>query len=220
MGNTIVNRDKLAQEIIDTCLKMSELGLNQGTSGNVSARYQDGMLITPSGVAYEQLTPNDIVFIDNQGQFESGKVPSSEWHFHLSGYQARPDLNAVIHNHAVNSTAVSILNKAIPAIHYMVAVTGTDHVPCLPYHTFGSQALADSVEQGLQQSKAVLLQHHGMIAVEVNLAKALWLAHEVEILAELYLKVLATIPTPLTLTKEEMAVVLEKFKSYGLKTDS
>ncbi|MGF1909752.1 L-fuculose-phosphate aldolase [Vibrio kasasachensis] len=214
-----MNREQLAQEIIDTCLEMNALGLNQGTSGNVSARYKEGMLITPSGIPYKKLTPEMIVYVDREGNYETDKVPSSEWHFHLSCFEARPELNAVVHNHAVHSTAVSILNRNIPALHYMVAVTGTDHVPCIPYATFGSQALADSVINGIRESKAILMQHHGMIAMEVSLEKALWLANEVEVLANLYLKIAAVQNEIPTLSAPEMAVVLEKFKTYGLKSE-
>ncbi|MDX7993121.1 L-fuculose-phosphate aldolase [Xenorhabdus littoralis] len=213
-----MNREKIAQEIIDTCLKMNALGLNQGTSGNISARYQDGFLITPSSVLYEKLTPEQIVYVSNEGQYDADKVPSSEWLFHLSCYQARPELHAVVHNHAVNATAVSILNHAIPAIHYMIAVTGTDHVPCIPYATFGTSELADSVKDGIKHSKALLMQHHGMIAMEVNLEKALWLANEIEILAKLYLKVLPIAKNVPVLSPAEIQRILEKFKSYGLKT--
>jgi len=215
-----MNRACLAQEIIESCLEMSRLGLNQGTSGNISVRYQDGMLITPSGVAYHKLTPEQIVFVNYDGQAEPNKVPSSEWLFHLACYQARPELNAVVHNHAVNSTAVSILNHAIPAIHYMIAVTGGNTVPCIPYATFGSRELADSVEQGIKTSKALLMQHHGMIAMEVNLEKALWLANEVEVLANMYLKLLAISDTVPVLSHEDMRRVNDKFKTYGLKTDA
>ncbi|PSW20801.1 L-fuculose-phosphate aldolase [Photobacterium sanctipauli] len=212
-----MNRDQLAQDIINTCIEMNKLGLNQGTAGNVSARYKEGMLITPSGIPYEKLVPEQIVYVTNEGQFESDKIPSSEWLFHLAYYKARSDINAVVHNHAVNSTAVSILNKPIPAIHYMVAASGAAEIPCVPYATFGSKPLADFVQQGAKQSKAILLQHHGMIAGEQNLEKALWLAHEVEVLAELYLKVMAITEQPKILDTGEMATVLEKFKTYGLK---
>lgn len=213
-----MDRHALSREIIETCLEMTRLGLNQGTSGNVSARYQEGMLITPSGLPYDELTEDDIVYVADDGQAEPGKKPSSEWHFHLSCYQARPDLNAVVHNHAVNCTAVSILNKPIPAIHYMVAVSGTDEIPCVPYSTFGTQTLADDVALFIKQSKALLLQHHGMLVAEVSLKKALWLAHEVEVLAALFLKILAVTPDVPVLPKDEMLVVLDKFKSYGLRT--
>lgn len=100
-----MERIKLAEKIISTCREMNASGLNQGTSGNVSARYTGGMLITPSGIAYSKMTPDMIVFVDDKGKPEAGKIPSSEWLIHLACYKARPELNAVIHTHAVNSTA-------------------------------------------------------------------------------------------------------------------
>ena len=214
-----MNRIELSQHIIDTCIEMTRLGLNQGTAGNVSVRFDNGMLITPTGIPYEQLTPEQIVYVAEDGTFEEGKLPSSEWLFHLTCYQHRPDINAVVHNHAINSATVSILNKPIPAIHYMIAASGTTEIPCVPYATFGSPQLAKYVEEGISKSKAILPQHHGLIAGEVNLDKALWLAHEVEVLAELYLKALAVNPEVPTLDDESMQVVLEKFKSYGLRVE-
>ncbi|MGL4683513.1 MAG: L-fuculose-phosphate aldolase [Gibbsiella quercinecans] len=214
-----MERANLACEIIETCLEMTRLGLNQGTAGNVSTRYDDGMLITPSGIPYERLTENMIVYVDHQGHHEEGKLPSSEWRFHLAAYQIRPDANAVVHNHAIHCTAVSILNRPIPAIHYMIAAAGGNSIPCAPYATFGTQALSEFVAVALKNRKATLLQHHGLIACEVNLEKALWLAHEVEVLAQLYLSTLAiTDPVPI-LDDDEIAVVLEKFKTYGLRIE-
>ena len=213
-------RKKISQEIIETCLEMVKLGLNQGTAGNVSVRYHEGLLITPSGIQYDKLTPEHIVYISNEHEFEEGKIPSSEWLFHLICYQTRAECNAVIHNHAINCTAVSILNKPIPAIHYMVAASGTNEIPCIPYATFGSAKLADYVKDGIATSKAILLQHHGMIACEENLAKALWLAHETEVLAELYLKTLAIQSEIPVLDNEEMDIVLGKFATYGLRVET
>lgn len=214
-----MKREQLAREIIDTCLEMNRLGLNQGTAGNISVRYEGGMLITPSGTPYDQLTEDKIVFVDADGKAEEGKLPSSEWRFHQAVYHARPDLNAVVHNHAINCAAVSILNKSIPAIHYMIAAAGGNDIPCVPYATFGTARLSEYVAEGITNRKAILLQHHGLIAAEENLAKALWLAHESEVLAELYLKLLATTDSVPVLPEEELAVVLEKFKSYGLRVE-
>ncbi|SON49762.1 L-fuculose-phosphate aldolase [Vibrio tapetis] len=212
-------RYELAQEIIETCLEMNRLGLNQGTAGNISARYEGGMLITPTGIEYAKLTPNHIVFVSGEGEFEEGKIPSSEWAFHMVCYNAREDCHAVVHNHAVNSTAVSILNRPIQAIHYMVAASGTTEIPCVPYATFGSPELAGYVDNGIRQSRAILLQHHGMITVGENLKKALWLAHETEVLAELYLKCAAIEPNVPVLPTQEMHHVLDKFKTYGLRVE-
>ncbi len=96
----------------------------------MSARYENGMLITPSGIPYERLTENMIVYVDNDGKYDKGQLPSSEWRFHLAAYQTRPDANAVVHNHAVHCTAVSILNRPIPAIHYMIAAAGELYSVC------------------------------------------------------------------------------------------
>ncbi len=210
-----MNRKALSRKIIDTCLEMTRLGLNQGTAGNVSVRYQDGMLITPTGTPYEQMTEDSIVYVDKDGKHEEGKLPSSEWQFHLAVYEARPELDAVVHNHALNCAAASILGEPIPAIHYMIACTGTDHIPCVPYATFGTHKLADYVREGIKGSKAILLAHHGLITADKTLDKALSIAHEIEVITEWYLKLLATGKPIPTLPKEEMDVVLEKFKSYG-----
>ena len=214
-----MERTRLSREIIETCLEMTRLGLNQGTAGNVSARYQDGMLITPSGIPYERMTEQMIVYVDNDGRSEEGKLPSSEWRFHLAAYQTRPEANAVVHNHAIYCTAVSILNRPIPAIHYMIAAAGGNSVPCAPYATFGTRELSEHVVVALKNRKATLLQHHGLIACEANLQKALWLAHEVEVLAQLYMKTLAVVDPVPVLSDEEIAVVLEKFKTYGLRIE-
>ncbi|TLV04894.1 L-fuculose-phosphate aldolase [Klebsiella indica] len=214
-----MERAILAQQIIDTCLAMTRLGLNQGTAGNVSVRYRDGMLITPTGIPYEKLTESHIVYIDTDGRHEEGKLPSSEWRFHMAAYQTRPDAHAVIHNHAVHCTAVSILNRPIPAIHYMIAAAGGNSIPCAPYATFGTRELSVQVAAALKHRKATLLQHHGYIGCETNLEKALWLAQEVEVLAQLYLTTL-TIQDPVpVLDDESIAIVLEKFKTYGLRIE-
>jgi L-fuculose-phosphate aldolase len=214
-----MERNQLARQIIDTCLEMTRLGLNQGTAGNVSVRYQNGMLITPTGVPYHKLTESHIVYVDTEGQYEQGKLPSSEWRFHLAAYQARCDAKAVIHNHAVHCTAVSILNRPIPAIHYMIAAAGGNSIPCVPYATFGTRELSEFVAVGLAKRKATLLQHHGLIVCEENLERALWLAHEVEVLAELYLGTLAVVDPVPVLDDAAINIVLEKFKTYGLRIE-
>ncbi|KYL14728.1 L-fuculose-phosphate aldolase [Mannheimia haemolytica] len=215
-----MDRKILARQIIDTCLEMTRIGLNQGTAGNVSVRYKDGMLITPTGTPYEQMTEDSIVFVDGNSKHEEGKLPSSEWQFHLAVYEARPELNAVVHNHAKNCAAVSILGEPIPAIHYMIACTGTNHIPCVPYAPFGTHQLADYVREGIKHSKAILLAHHGLITADKTLEKALGIAHEVEVIAEWYLKLLATGKPIPTLNKEQMDIVLGKFKSYGSWVES
>ncbi|BAE73458.1 L-fuculose phosphate aldolase [Sodalis glossinidius str. 'morsitans'] len=214
-----MNKTALARDIIATCLRMGKMGLNQGTAGNVSVRYHTGMLITPTGIPYEHLIERHIVFVDADGRTDSGKIPSSEWRFHQAVYRIRPDCHAVVHNHAVYSTAVSILNRPIPAIHYMIAAAGGDDVPCAPYATFGSRDLAAHVALAMRNRRATLLQHHGLVTCGENLARALWLAQEVEILARLYLTILPVIDPVPVLSGQEMARVLEKFQTYGLRVD-
>lgn len=214
-----MERNKLARQIIDTCLEMTRLGLNQGTAGNVSVRYQDGMLITPTGIPYEKLTESHIVFIDGNGKHEEGKLPQANGVSIWRPIKADRMPTRLFTIMPYYCTAVSILNRPIPAIHYMIAAAGGNSIPCAPYATFGTRELSEHVALALKNRKATLLQHHGLIACEVNLEKALWLAHEVEVLAQLYLTTLAiTDPVPV-LSDEEIAVVLEKFKTYGLRIE-
>lgn len=208
---------ELCRDIIKACQDMNRLRLNQGTAGNISVRVDGGMLVTPSGIDYDALAEDDIVFVTDHGTYEEGKVPSSEWRFHLAAYQTRSDAHAVVHNHAINSATLSILNKSIPAIHYMIAAGGGNDIPVVPYATYGTEELSQHVAEGLKDRSAILLQHHGMIATGASLAKAMWLAVEVETLAEMYLKVLQTGFEVPVLPDEEIAVVLEKFKTYGLR---
>jgi len=208
---------EIRQSIIDACLEMNASGLNQGTAGNISIRVEDGMLITPSGIAYNQMTPDDIVHVRADGSYGNNQVPSSEWRFHLACLEARSDANAVVHNHAHHSTCVGILNHPIPAIHYMVAAGGGYDIPVIDYATYGTPELAALVRAGIAQRKAILMRHHGMIATGATLAQAMWLAVEVETLARMYLEVLQITDTPPCLPDAEIDVVLKKFESYGLR---
>ncbi|MCU0953818.1 MAG: class II aldolase/adducin family protein [Hyphomicrobium sp.] len=205
----------LRQAIVDTARAMNSSGLSPGRSGNVSARSRDGMLITPSGLAYAEMGPDDVVHVGPDGRVAKGqRAPSSEWHFHLAAYGARPDMNAVVHTHSLHATVLACAGHSIPAFHYMVAVAGGDDIPMVPYATFGTPELARHVAGGLRSRKACLLAHHGQVAMGPSLEAALELAHEVEILAEQYWKVRLLGGVKL-LPKAEMARVLEKFKSYG-----
>lgn len=207
---------QLRQEIIHTCLQMNALGINQGTSGNVSARWQEGLLITPSGVPYEQLNPEDIVFMDKDGWADSEQNPSSEWRFHWAILTKRQDIHAVVHTHSLYATALAIKGLEIPAVHYMIAAAGGANIRCAPYATFGTEQLSVNALAALQGRNACLLANHGVIAVGANLAKALWLAKEVEVLAQQYVLSLQ-LGEPNILPDDEIARVVEKFKHYGLQ---
>ncbi len=200
--------------IIAACLEMNRAGINQGTSGNVSVRHAGGLLITPTGMAYEALKPKDIVWLDLDGVAKGRRKPSSEWRFHCDIMRARPDVNAIVHAHPTYSTILAIMNKEIPPIHYMVAVAGGTSIRCAPYALFGTEELSRNAVAALEGRQACLLQHHGSIAVGATLSKAMWLAVEVEALARQYHGCLAIGKPPL-LSEGQMAEVLAKFGSYG-----
>ena len=204
----------LRQQIIATALRMNELRINRGRSGNVSARAGDGFLVTPSGLPYEETRPDDIAAVTLTGEASGPRQPSTEWRFHRDIYAARHDVAAIVHTHSTFATTLACLGRGIPAFHYMVAVAGGKDIRCAEYATFGTQALSDHALVALEARKACLLANHGMIAVGVSLADALALAVEVEALAEQYWRTLQT-GTPNLLSDTEMDVVLEKFRSYG-----
>ena len=216
-----MNDAALRQAVIATALKMNALGINQGKSGNVSVRWGEGYFITPTGLAYEQTMPDDIVFMElgkkheeNHDAVQAARLPSSEWRFHHDIYARRPELHAIVHTHAVHATTLACLGRGIPAFHYMVAVAGGKDIRCAPYATFGTQQLSDFALQALENRKACLLANHGLIAADATLDQALALAVEVESLAHMYYQALQ-IGTPVILPDDEMERVLEKFKTYG-----
>jgi L-fuculose-phosphate aldolase len=205
------------QEIIGHCLKMNDCGLNQGTSGNLSTRADDGLLITPSGVPYEQLEFEDIVFMDMNGDYEHHLQPSSEWRFHRDILRARPEVHAVVHAHPTYCTALAICGLEIPAVHYMIAVSGGNSIRCAGYETYGTEALSAAALKALAGRTACLLANHGMIATGPSMTRAMWLAHEVETLARQYF-VARQMGEPRLLDDEEIERVVEKFRNYGLQT--
>lgn len=204
----------LRKEIVATALAMNALGINRGKSGNVSARWKDGFLITPSGLPYEQTRPADIAFVDGRGKPAGKRLPSSEWRFHHDIYHTRRDAQAVVHAHSSFATTLACLGIDVPAFHYMIAVAGGNSIRCAPYATFGTQELSDLALKALSDRNACLLANHGMIATGDSLKHALALAVEVEALCEQYWRTLQ-IGKPAILSDAEMESVLEKFKSYG-----
>lgn len=206
----------LRAAIVETCRKMTAAGINQGTAGNVSARFGDGFLITPTSLPYDVMTPEDIVQMDFDSTYSGRYRPSSEWRFHMDILRSRPDVGAVVHCHSVYATTLACLNLPIPRFHYMVAVAGGKDIRCAGYATYGSQALSDNALAALQGRNACLLSHHGQIAVGATLERALWLAIEVETLARLYQQILA-LRDPLLLPEDEMQRVIDQIrnKKYG-----
>ena len=206
------------QSIIDACLRMNAIGINQGTSGNISLRHDAGMLITPTSLPYEEMTPEQIVLMDFDGGFAPAQKPSSEWRFHLDILKARPEVNAVVHAHPPYATTLAIMGREIPPVHYMIAAAGGDTIRCAPYATFGTEQLSRHAVSALEGRLACLLAHHGMIAIGPSLARAMWLAVEVEALARQYHGCLQ-IGTPPLLSRAEIDNVRERMKGYGQAGD-
>ena len=202
------------QSIIEACLQMNQLGINQGTSGNISLRHEGGMLVTPTGTPYDAMQPEQIVFMNLDGSFDAKQRPSSEWRFHRDILTARPEVNAIVHAHPTYATILAIMGLEIPPIHYMIACTGGDTIRCAPYATFGTEALSQHAVAALEERSACLLAHHGMIAIGPSLGKAMWLAVEVETLARQYHGCLQ-IGTPPLLSKAEIENVRTRMAGYG-----
>lgn len=204
----------LRTDLIEACRSMNSLGINKGTSGNISVRYGDGFMISPTGIPYDKMTPEHVVAMGWDATYSGDVVPSSEWRFHRDILQARLDLNAVVHTHSTHATTLSILGRDIPAIHYLIASAGGSNIRCAPYEIFGSQDLADRVLVALEGRRACLLAHHGVITGHVSIARALSLAVTVEELAHQYLMCLP-LGEPSILSDSQVADVLVKFQTYG-----
>ncbi|MFZ3016846.1 MAG: class II aldolase/adducin family protein [Gallionella sp.] len=211
-----MNENQLRGELARVAKKLDAQGLNRGSSGNLSVRCGDGMLITPSGMGAEGLNAEDLVFVDGQGKVQGRHKPSSEWLFHRDIYAHRPEFGAVIHTHSVAATTLACMRRDIPPFHYMVLVAGGDSIRCSGYATFGTQALSDAVLVAMQDRRACLMANHGMIAAGKNLADAFKLAVEVETLAEQYLRALQA-DGPVLLTNEELRDAQRQFAElrYG-----
>jgi L-fuculose-phosphate aldolase len=206
----------LRQSIVAAARELSALGLSPLRSGNVSVRYKGGILITASGIPPSEMDAAvDVIFVDERGSWAHGaKGPSSEWRFHKSIYEMRPDAGAVVHCHSRFATALACAHLPIPAFHYMVAKAGGAEIPLAPYATYGTAALAQHVAAALGAVDACLLANHGQIAIGRALESALELAQEVEALAAQYVAA-RSIATPVLLSPDEMLRVAEKLKAYG-----
>ena len=193
---------------------MNASGINQGSAGNISVRYQQGFLITPSGMAYDRLKPEHIVMVDLQGNCADALNPSSEWRMHCDIYANRAEAGAVLHAHSIFATALSCLREDMPAFHYMIAVAGGNSIRCADYALFGTQALSDNMLAALDERRACLLGTHGMICFHDNLDKALWLGIEVETLAKQYWHARQA-GDPVILSESQMDEVIQQFSGYG-----
>jgi L-fuculose-phosphate aldolase len=196
---------------------MNALGINQGTSGNISVRCGNRMLITPSGVPYDRMEPEMIASLaldDLSGTWRGPMKPSTEWRFHLRLLRERPDAGAVVHAHSVHCTALAMARKEIPACHYMIAAFGGSDVRCAGYATFGTEELADLTVKAMEGRTACLLANHGMIVLGENLDKAMWRAVELETIARQYI-ISLQLGGPVILSDDEIVRTLAAFACYG-----
>ncbi len=204
----------IRSEIIKFSKMLNSKKLSALRSGNISSRYKNGFLITPSGKKYSSLKNKDIIFVTLNGYFDKKKgVPSSEWKFHQDIYKNKKDAKAIVHAHSTNATAVSTHKRGIPAFHYMVAMAGGYDIKCAKYATYGTRDLSKNILKALKGRKACLIANHGQIAFEENLSKAFELAEEVENISLQYITSLK-LGNPKILSYKEMKKVLSKAKNY------
>lgn len=209
----------LRAELVARAQELDASGLNRGSSGNLSARIGDAMLITPSGIPAPRLTPDQLAKMPldrRDGQYDGPLKPSTEWRFHLDLMRARPDFNAIVHTHAPFSTILAVARKPIPAIHYMMAAFGGPDIRCSGYATYGTAELSEQVVAAIEGRNGCLMANHGMIVGGANLARATWLAHELEALAHQYFHVLQ-IGGGHILSEAELADTAKGFASYGVQ---
>lgn len=208
----------LRETMLATARQLVTRGLNRGTSGNLSVRHGNQLLVTPSGIPVNAMAPEMMVALDFDGNaFDNAMIdvkPTSEWRIHRDILTARPDVGAVIHTHSMFATTLACLHRDIPPFHYMIALAGGDNIRCAPYALFGTQALSDHAVVALDGRFACLLAQHGMIALGRDLDHAASIAEEVESLCEQYWRVLQ-IGEPKLLSTKQMQEVLEQFKDYG-----
>lgn len=211
---------QLAESVLATAGKLIAHDLNRGSAGNVSVRYADDCIITPTGIEHQDCTPEDMVLVGIMTGTSRGRPPlnrrkpSSELRFHRDIYAAFPAAGAIIHAHSPFATALACQQQSIPPFHYMIARFGGANVRCADYATFGTQALSDAMLVALQERNACLMAHHGMVVYGRELKHALALAVELETLCEQYWRVLQ-LGEPKLLTAAQMDEAIAKFSTYG-----
>ena len=203
--------------VVEYGKKMSAARLSTGTSGNISIYNAEKglMAISPSGIDYFSTRPEDVVITDLDANIVDGdKKPSSEWGLHTTFYRHKPHARAVVHTHSMYCTTFAVLGQSIRAVHYVIGDAGVPEVPCAPYRTFGTLELAEAAIEVCGKSDAVLLANHGLVTCGKDIKSAYGLACNMEYIAELQYRAMC-IGKPNILSDEEMADVMERFKSYG-----
>lgn len=209
----------LRSALITQCQVLNSSGLSAATSGNMSVRYRDQLIITPSGIPYDKLEPEMLASLPLAGEYADWQgplKPSSEWHFHRDLMRERAEVQAIVHAHPPYCTALAITRREIPAVHYMMAAFGGDTIRCADYATFGTAALSANVLAAMHGRNACLMANHGMLVAGTSLDKAMWLAIELETLAQQYFNTLL-IGQATVLNDAEMAEAFQAFSGYGLQ---
>ena len=211
------------KEVIEYAKKLNTGNLSPLRSGNISVRGNkdgiDGFFITPSGIRYDDLTTESIVFLEFNENNNLKKIsdktinPSSEWRFHQDIYIEKKDAQAIVHAHSANAAAVSAHGKNIPAFHYMVALAGGNNIKCAKYATFGTKELSQNIIKALDGRKACLMSNHGQVAFGKSLSEAFELAEEIENICHQYINTIK-LGQPKILSDEEMKKILDKAKNY------
>lgn len=201
------------QQLIALMQRLVACGINRGASGNASVRHGRGMLITPSALPPDALTPETLVEVDMAGAYDNPLKPSSEWRIHRDIYAARPDIHAIVHTHSTHAVTLACLREDLPPFHYMVAMAGGRDIRCSGYATFGTAELSHTALAALEERLACLLANHGLLACGTDLAQAETLAVEVEHLCEAYLKARGA-GRPVLLSDADIDAVLARFGAY------
>lgn len=210
--------EKEREQVVEYCLKMINAGLTKGTGGNISIFNREKGLyaISPSGMDYYSMKPEDVVVMNLQDEVVEGtRRPSSEWGLHSIFYKNRADIDAVVHTHSTYCAVLATNREELPPSSYLVAFAGKN-VRCAPYASFGTPELADAAYEYMEDRKAVLLANHGLVAGGATILKAFQVAEEIEFCAEVYVKA-RSIGKPVLLSEEEMEYMLERFQDYGQK---
>jgi L-fuculose-phosphate aldolase len=210
------NYEQLRQSLVDAANEAQALRLNAGTSGNISTRADNGMLITPTGIGPKLLRRSLIVRMEFEGAWLGETAPSSEWALHAAIYKARPEVQSIVHAHPDHCVALSCTREPIPAFHYMVAGFGGDDIRCSTYASFGSPELAEATVRAIEGRTACLLANHGMVAVGSSVTEAFGRSVKLETLARQYI-LCRSFSQPVVLTESELGEVKERYKTYGLQ---
>ena len=207
---------QLREHLAEQYRYVEQIGLNELSSGNLSCRFEDGMLISPSGASADNITPDSVVRVSLDGEWDGDRKPSSEWRMHAAVYLSKPSAEAVVHTHSDYCVALASQLMPLPGFHYLVGSFGGNDVPCVPYSTFGTQSLGDDAAKALETRTACLLGNHGMICRGKNLKSAVNLAHRLEIMCRQYV-LTRQLGEPQLLTDEQWEEFFDRAKkvSYG-----